>query len=86
MNKNDLIIPEWLLKIADLTPAEKMVYALYYSYTFYGKYGCCKLINEEIYTRLGMSERNLRYIKKSLKDKKYIETDGGITVKALINE
>lgn len=86
MNDKDLRIPDWLLKKTDLSPTEKMVYAFYYSYTFYGKMGCCRIINEEICYRLGISKRTLQYAKAELKKDKYIETDGGIMVKALVNE
>lgn len=85
INEN-LIIPYWLLQRTDLSLTEKLVYAVYYGYTFYGNLGCCKLINEDIYNKLGISERNFFYAKSNLKKLGYIETDGGITVKALVDE
>ena len=58
------------------------VLALYRCYTLYGDNHCCEMSNEKVCEKFGgrFGVRNLRMIKKKLKDLGLIKTDGGIKV------
>ena len=69
-------------KIKELNSLDLDVLAFYRYYTLEGHNHCCEMSNEKIcekfYGRFGV--RNLRMIKKKLKDLGLIKTDGGIKV------
>lgn len=86
-NKDDCIVtPKWLASERNLNGNEKLLYSIYYYYTTKGKLGCCKIINEELASIIGVTVRQLKRYKKHLTDLEYIKTNGGIAVKAIKNE
>ncbi|MBQ3788663.1 MAG: hypothetical protein II849_07665 [Bacteroidales bacterium] len=76
-----IFIPEKILKLEDLNLTEKIIYSIYYFYTFNGD-GSCHLTNETLATTLGITLVTFKKAKKRLKDKGYIKTNGGIKVEA----
>lgn len=76
-----IFIPEKILGLKDLNLTEKIIYSIYYFYTFNGD-GCCHLTNDTLATTLGVSKETFRKAKMRLKNKGYIKTDGGIKVEA----
>ena len=64
----------------NLTHTEILVLSFYKYFTEKGKMKCCKQPNESIYTKLHISEKTFKKVKKHLKELGYIRTDGGIRV------
>ena len=77
-------IPIWVAESTQLTWNEKALYSVYYFFTFKAQNHVCKLTNSAIAQRIGMCLGTLRDVKKSLIDKGFIKTNGGISVTALI--
>lgn len=80
-NGKGIFIPEKILGLKDLNLTEKIIYSIYYFYTFNGD-GSCHLTNETLATTLGITLVTFKKAKKRLKDKGYIKTNGGIKVEA----
>ena len=76
---NGIFIPDEFFEL-NLTHTEIMVLSFYKYYTEKGKMKCCKQPNESIYTKLHISEKTFKKVKKHLKELGYIRTDGGIRV------
>ena len=74
-----IFIPDEFFEL-NLTHTEIMVLSFYKYYTEKGKMKCCKQPNESIYTKLHISEKTFKKVKKHLKELGYIRTDGGIRV------
>lgn len=74
-----IFIPEKILGLKDLNLTEKIIYSIYYFYTFNGD-GSCHLTNETLATTLDITLVTFKKAKKRLKDKGYIKTNGGIKV------
>lgn len=76
-----VFIPAEILGLKDLNLTEKIIYSIYYFYTFNGD-GSCHLTNETLATTLDITLVTFKKAKKRLKDKGYIKTNGGIKVEA----
>ena len=76
---NGIFIPDEFFEL-NLTHTEIMVLSFYKYFTEKGKMKCCKQPNESIYTKLHISEKTFKKVKKHLKELGYIRTDGGIRV------
>lgn len=74
-----IFIPDDFFEL-NLTHTEILVLSFYKYYTEKGKMKCCKQPNESIYTKLHISEKTFKKVKKHLKELGYIRTDGGIRV------
>ena len=74
-----IFIPDKFFEL-NLTHTEIMVLSFYKYFTEKGKMKCCKQPNESIYTKLHISEKTFKKVKKHLKELGYIRTDGGIRV------
>ena len=74
-----IFIPDEFFEL-NLTHTEIMVLSFYKYFTEKGKMKCCKQPNESIYTKLHISEKTFKKVKKHLKELGYIRTDGGIRV------
>lgn len=74
-----IFIPDEFFEL-NLTHTEILVLSFYKYYTEKGKMKCCKQPNESIYTKLHISEKTFKKVKKHLKELGYIRTDGGIRV------
>ena len=74
-----IFIPDEFFEL-NLTHTEIVVLSFYKYYTEKGKMKCCKQPNESIYTKLHISEKTFKKVKKHLKELGYIRTDGGIRV------
>ena len=81
MDMEGIFIPKEILEIEGISNTERMVLSIYRYYTVEGELHYCSLKNEDICKMVWLkNERNLRVIKKHLKDLGYIRTDGGIKV------
>lgn len=75
-----IFVPDEFLEDERLNLTECMVLSIYRYYTVEGDQHCCMLKNKDVCKMVRISERNLQFIKKHLKDIGYIRTDGGIKV------
>lgn len=75
-----IFVPDEFLEDGRLNLTECMVLSIYRYYTVEGDQHCCMLKNKDVSKMVRISERNLQFIKKHLKDIGYIRTDGGIKV------
>ena len=75
----ELFIPLMFLENKELSCTECFVLALYRHYTLKTDQHCCTLSNKEVCNKVRLKDvRNLRRIKKHLKELGYIKTDGMI--------
>ncbi len=81
---NTINTPTWLAERPQLGWNEKILYSIYYYFTFYGKRKSCTYTNKELGEQLGLSEKQIQYAKQKLKAFGYIEVSG-ISVVAKID-
>lgn len=72
----DLFIPLDFIRSKELSTTECFVLAIYRHYTFKCDEHCCTLPNKEVCKIPRIGERQLKRIKKHLKELGYIRTDG----------
>ena len=83
----ELFIPSRLLKNKELSITECCVLAIYRHYTLKTDQHCCTLSNKEVCDSIGLKDvRNLRRMKKHLKELGYIKTDGMIVTYVSFDE
>ena len=76
-----IFIPDEILLNEKLKGMERILLAFYWYYTVNGDLHCCKMRNEDICKKIGISEvRKMQRLKSHLKDLGLIKTDGGIRV------
>lgn len=75
-----IFVPDEFLEDERLNLTECVVLSIYRYYTVEGDQHCCMLKNKDVCKKVRISERNLQFIKKHLKEMGYIRTDGGIKV------
>lgn len=82
---NTINTPTWLAERPELGWNEKILYSVYYYFTFFGKWKSCTYTNKELGERLGLSVKSVQRAKQKLKAAGYIQVSG-IRVVAQITE
>ena len=82
---NTINTPTWLAEKPELGWNEKILYSVYYYFTFYGKWKSCTYTNKELGEQLGLSVKAVQRAKQKLKAAGYIQVSG-IRVIAQITE
>lgn len=83
----ELFIPSMFLKNKELNITECFVLALYRHYTLKTDQHCCTLSNKEVCASIGLTDvRNLRRMKRHLKELGYIKIDGMIVTYVSFDE
>lgn len=73
---NTITTPTWLAERPELGWNEKILYSVYYYFTFYGTRKSCTYTNKELGKQLGLSEKQIQYAKQKLRAFGYIEFSG----------